>query len=509
MARYKHTDIENGQGLFLTVNLKEQLLPGTFEHMLDELIGTKINMSYFDKNYNNDETGAKAISPEVLIKLVIYGYSKGVKSSRKLCEFCSKNIVAKALTDGMEPHWTTVANFISSNSEIFKDVFVEVLMYASELGLIGGHTLATDGLRLSSNASIELSGTKEELEKRLNVYRKMAEKHIARHKRQDERGELDKEAEYNYQKRQKKLNMQIAKMSNFLLGMKQKEGKSIKEIKSNVTDNESALIRTSGGYIQGYIGLAVSDDQNQIIVSADAVGNTNEGEYLPRILDDMLKNLDAVNVKLPEGKERTMLTDNNYFSEDNLRACQERGIEPIIPDGQYRKRLGGKEKSRYDLGDFKYHEEGNYYECPNGKKLEYKKNMMLPRKREGEEYRASVKDCRICPLNARCIKSKGEKSKIKNGRSLLITINNEIGSLCNAMRKKLDSVEYQDKYAYRMQIVEPVFANIKNCKGLNWFSLRGKEKVTGQWMLYCMVHNLEKCLKRYNLEMGYTWLQMK
>jgi len=86
----------------------------------------------------------------------------------------------------------------------------------------------------------------------------------------------------------------------------------------------------------------------------------------------------------------------------------------------------------------------------------------------------------------------------------LITKSNEAGSLCRAMREKLKTEEYQDKYGYRMQIIEPVFANITYCKGLNRFSLRGKRKVNGQWLLYCIVHNLGKCLKGYNMVMGYT-----
>ena len=64
MARYKQTDVGAGQGIFLNVNLKEQLLPGTFEAMLDEIIGTKIDISDFDQNYKNDKIGASAIPPE-------------------------------------------------------------------------------------------------------------------------------------------------------------------------------------------------------------------------------------------------------------------------------------------------------------------------------------------------------------------------------------------------------------------------------------------------------------
>ena len=503
MARYKDTDIDSGQGLFLAVNLKEQLLPGTFEHMLDELIGSKIDISDFDANYKNDETGSKAIPPAVLVKLIIYGYSKGIKSSRKIFELCKWNIIAKALSGGMEPHWTTIADFISSNSAIFKNIFVEVLTYCAELGLVGGHTFAIDGVRLPSNASIELSGTKAELERRLNVYRKMAGKHIAKHQRQDEREELNKETEKNYQKRQKKLNRQISKINNFLAVMKQKGGKQREEIKSNVTDNDSAMIRSSDGFIQGYIGIAVSDDLNQIIVSAEAVGSSNEGEHFSQLLDETLSNVKEVGIKPTEGKKLIILADNNYFSENNLKVCQERKIEAIIPDGQYKKRLGGTEKSKYDSDDFKYYEESNYYECPNGKKLKYKRVVVL-RGQEWMRYQASVKDCRICPFNTRCINAKEDINKTSHGKMILIKKSSEHGNLCREMREKLNTLECQDIYANRIQIIEPVFANIKYCMGLNRFTLRSKEKVNGQWNLYCIVHNLSKCLKSYNLNMGYT-----
>ena len=123
MARYKHTDIEEGQGLFLTVNLKEQIVPGTFEYMLNDLVENEIDIKMFDENYKNDETGSKAIPPAILIKLIVYGYSKGVKSSRKLMELGKRNMIAKALTEDMEPHWTTIADFVSRNEEKFQKIF--------------------------------------------------------------------------------------------------------------------------------------------------------------------------------------------------------------------------------------------------------------------------------------------------------------------------------------------------------------------------------------------------
>jgi len=496
MAKYRTTDAAAGQGLFLSVNLKEQLLPGTFEYMLDKIIGTKIDVSIFDRNYHNDVTGASAIPPSVLLKLIIYGYSKGCKSSRKLDELNENNIVAKALTGDMSIHWTTIADFISKYGKEFEGIFIKALMYCNELGLIGGQSYAIDGLRLPSNASIEMSGTKEQLEKRMNMYKRMAQKHVARHQRKDARNETDAQTNKRYEKRQKHLNRQIDKISAFLEGMEKKEGRNGQEIQSNVTDNESAVIHSSKGFVQGYIGIAVADQKNQIITSVLAVGSANETEHLPEMLDKNAENLKEAGVQT-EGKRQVMLGDPNYFSEDNLKACEERGIDAVIPDSQVKRRIAPDGSKRYEVNDFEYHEAQDYYECPQGKQLEYKRTTEHGGVK-GKVYQASLSDCRKCPDFSKCSWSRKEQAKLNQGKTLRVTESNGEGSLCRKMRKKLETQEYQDLYAARIQVIEPVFANISYCKGLKRFMLRGKEKVNGQWRLYCIVHNLGKCLNELN-----------
>ena len=500
MAKYKTTDVEAGQGLFLTVNLKGQLLPGTFECMLDEIIGNQIDISNFDKKYKNDMTGASAIPPSVLLKLIIYGYSKGCMSSRGIWELNRNNIIAKALTGDMNIHWTTISCFICERSKELHDIFTKVIMYCNELGLIGGEIFAIDGLRLPSNASRELSGTKEQLNKRLKLYQKMAEKHLLRHRSKDEQGETGTGEKDHFEERQKYLSRKIEKISNFLEKTEKKEGSGGQEIQSNVTDNESALIRGPNGFLQGYVGLAVSDQKNQVITSAEAFGSATENEHLPLMLDKSIKNLKEAGVKTPEeGKMASILGDAHYFSEDNLRFCGEHGLEAVIPDGQEKRCVCPDGSRRYAAYDFIYHEEDNNYECPQGKRLYYKGAQKLIGK-EGKRYNANVIDCRSCPDFSRCISSKKEQSKIKRGRLIFITKSNEQGSCCRKMREKMATEEYKALYAHRIQIIEPVFANIGYCKGLNRFTLRGKEKVNNQWLLFCLMHNLGKCLKGYNAE---------
>jgi hypothetical protein len=283
--------------------------------------------------------------------------------------------------------------------------------------------------------------------------------------------------------------------------MKPKEGNSGQEITSNATDNESAMIHSSNGYIQGYIGLAVADAKEQVIVSAKAVGSANEGAHFSDMLKDALANVEKAGVKKEAEKKPVIMADSNYYSEGNLRAGQELGVEAIIADGNYKSRLGKKESGTYRAEDFTYNAEDDNYVCPAGKKLERAKVREISG-REGKLYKADAGDCRACPLKEKCSKSK--KDERKSGRSLFVTENNSPGGLMYEHLKKLNTVEWQDKYAYRIQIIEPVFANISCCKGLNRFSLRGQEKVNGQWLLYCMVHNLSKCLKKYNESKGYV-----
>jgi hypothetical protein len=288
----------------------------------------------------------------------------------------------------------------------------------------------------------------------------MAEKHMARHKRKDASGETDEETAKRFEKRQKKQNREIEKLSGFIENMEKKEGKRGQEIQSNVTDNESAIIPRPSGYIQGYIGVAVSDKKEQIIISAQAFGSANEDEHFKEMLEQSGENIKRTAGEEKWGeKEKTFLADKNYFSEGNLKACEEQGIEAVIPDSQYKRRLGPGKEKRYEAEDFIYDKEEDYYECTNGKKLPCKGTDNLD---DGEVkyYRASLADCRACLVYSKCIQSKKEQSKPDKGKNLVIRESNGHGSLCRQMRRKLETEKYQEIYARRIQIIEPVFANI-------------------------------------------------
>ena len=186
MARYK--DTAKGQGLFMTVDLEEQIVPDTYEFTLKHLIDDGIDLSIFDGKYNNDETGAKAIEPRILLKIILYCYSLGIISSRKIARLCETHIVVKALAEDIEPHYTTISNFVSGMGEEIEKIFAEVLLVCGDQGLIGGRMFAIDGCKLPSNASKEWSGTKEELLKKHDKLKETCKKILKKHRLNDRLG---------------------------------------------------------------------------------------------------------------------------------------------------------------------------------------------------------------------------------------------------------------------------------------------------------------------------------
>ena len=493
MARYKNT--ERGQGFFLTVDLSKQILPGTFEDTLSRLIDTKIDLSIFDSKYNNDETGAPAIEPRLLMKIIIFCYSMGIISSRKISKMCESHMVVKALAEDTEPHYTTISDFISGMRSEIEKVFSEVLLVCGSLGLIQGKMFAIDGCKLPSAASKEWSGTKEELQSKYEKIQKVSRKIIEKHRLNDKLGTEELAAD---KRKREKLKKRADKILDFLSTHEDRMGASGEIVKSNITDNESGKIQSAHGVIQGYNGIAVADSKSQVIVAAGAYGTVAEGQYFSELLDKTEQAMRVLKKKDKPLKGTIILGDNGYFSEDNLQAASKKEMKAIIPDEQFRnrdeqtkegKRRKGKE--RFDTRHFNYVKRGNYYICPNGKRLIFRSKVKLNRS-EGNRYQSKASDCLCCPYISKCLQS---KNNVKKYRTLYIPITKYKENLSQKMREKIDKPKYKDIYSKRLGLIEPVFANITHCKGMDRFTLRTQQKVMVQWLLYCLVHNISKCNK--------------
>jgi transposase len=345
MARFKHAD--SSQGLFMTVNLKQQLEPGTFEWTVDHLVD-QMDMSLFEIKYNNEEKGANAYPPRVLLKVILFCYSRGRLSSRNIERACRENITAKALSAGLEPDHSTIAAFISSNSEAVENLFAQVLLKCSALKLITGEMFAIDGCKLPSNASKEWSGKKEELEKKRDKLKKYIARIIKQHKMLDEDKQAQKklnkykntlgDAQERHERSVKRLNQKLKRLNKFLENAEPKKGVSGAEVKTNVTDPQSAHIKSSDGYIQGYNGITIADSANQVIICAKAIGSGPESGSFPEMLKNLEEAMQTVTGREDPLKKSLLTGDTGFFTEANLQEAAKMEIDVLIPDPQFRQR---------------------------------------------------------------------------------------------------------------------------------------------------------------------------
>jgi transposase len=285
MAKYKYYDYY--QSKLIPVSLQEQLVPGTLEFAIHTLVDEKIDTSIFEERYRNDETGRLAYDPKMLLKVVLFGYSRGLISSRKLERACKENVTFMALACGQQPDHSTIASFISSMKVEIAPLFRDVLLICHEMDLLGGTFFALDGCKLPSNASKEWSGKHADLHKKKEKIGKKVEQLIT------EQVDTDKDDDQgggssgfsNREGQIERLKRKAERIEKFLKENDPKIGRRGKEVKSNITDNESANMMTSHGAIQGYNGQALVDRDHQIIVHAEAFGEGQDHHHIPPMLD--------------------------------------------------------------------------------------------------------------------------------------------------------------------------------------------------------------------------------
>jgi transposase len=493
MAKFK--TYEYRQRVLLPVSLEDQLMPGTLEFAIHTLVEKRLDMSIFEGKYRNDETGRAAYDPKILLKVVLLAYSRGLISSRKIEQVCRENVIFIALACSQQPDHSTIAAFVSSMQDEILPLFRDVLLVCEEMNLLGGTMFALDGCKLPSNASKEWSGTFSELHKKkqkieAKVAQLMAEQ-IQADRGQDEPPE-PRASGPSRQQQVEKLQKKAELMEKWLAENQPKQGAAGREKQSNITDNDSATMMTSHGAVQGYNSQALIDDKHQVIVHGEAFGDGQDHGHVPPMLTGALVNLQSLGHGPDYFKGKILTADSNYHTQVNLQECQELGVDAYIPDRKFRNRdprfatQKRRQVRRFTLNDFHHDEALDRYICPNGKVLRLRAKQFFDGRYLYRKYLAAEEDCQGCPLRPRCIRAPGAKRK---------QLSAPLGeSLSKQMVEKIETAEGRRIYPQRLAIAEPVFGNIRINKRLDRFTLRGKVKVNIQWLLYCLVHNLEKIM---------------
>jgi transposase len=496
MARYREIDLSPR---LLPVDLEAQLVAGTFAHAVHHLVDA-LDLSAFDAHYCNDDSGAPAHAPSMLLKAVLLAYSQGMVSSRSIERACRDNVLFIAITGDAKPHFTTIADFVARSRDAIASVFAQVLTVLDKEQLIGRTMFAIDGVKLPSNASKHRSGTRTEFLAQAQKMERAAKTMLDRHQGNDA-GASEVIADAKALERIERMTCQAAQIRRWLaVNPDDRPGRRGSICKSNRTDNQSAKLATDKGVIQGYCGVAVVDAKHQVIVEASAHGTGAEQELLLPVIDACAG----------QRKPDTLITaDAGYHSEANLAALAERSINALIADNTMRQRderfadqakhtdqrspLHNKSRlpnksAVFGSDRFVIAQDQTHAICPSGKKLYRNGKDCKIGSYTAIKFRAPASACKGCALRTQCLR----KPDTTPSRQLAVLTRKTDPTHTQRMRERIDSQEGRALYDQRFATVEPVFGNVRHNKRLNRFTLRGQKKIDGQWKLFALVHNIEK-----------------
>jgi transposase len=503
MARFKLVDMSPR---FLPVVLEQQLVAGTFEHALHVLIDTEFDLSFLRTRFNNDDTGAPAYDPAVLLKIVLLAYSRGLISSRAIERACRENVLFMALSGDTQPAYTTIASFIRHLADDIAAIFTDVILICDRQGLIGRQMFAIDGIKLPANASKAKSGTHAELAHQADRIEERVRQMLQEHRKRDAASAEDVPVRQTAIDCIEELRREAESIREFLRTHARRTGDNGKgpERKSNLTDNDSAKMATAKGVIQGYTGAAAVDSACQIIVAAHAHGSGSEQSLLLPMIGHARRFASA---------DTIMTADAGYHSEANLKQLHEQGIAALIADGLMRRRderfreqakhkakpdpLANKvpvvkspTSGKFQPSDFHYNPATQECICPAGKTLYSNGTNCTANGRQYRKFTGARQDCVPCRLRQKCLR-KPDQTPV---RQVAIFPKKQASPLrfTEAMKRRIDSAAGRALYGRRIATVEPVFGNLRHNKRLDRFTLRGQRKIDVQWKLYCLVHNIEK-----------------
>jgi len=411
------------------------------------------------------KVGCPQYDPKIMLKLLLYGYSYGIRSSRKLEREAHYNLSFIWLTGGLKPDHKTIAEFRRNNKSALKRVLRQCARLCVKLGLIEGNTLFVDGSKIRANASIKNTWTKERckkylknIDKRIKQILSECESVDAKEKYQASLVELGSEL-----KDQVKLK---SKIKAVLKELNEEDKPS-----TNTTDRDCVKVRSRQGSHAGYNAQTVVDEKHGLIVSSDVVEENND-------IHQFANQIDKANETLPKNCH-TACADAGYADINELEKIDKQSINVIVPSAKQAARV--KKAHSFDKSNFKYDRGNDCYICPGGYALTYRRTEP---ERKRHVYRIKRSTCRQCRHFGKCTTG-------KIGRKLTRLLKEDIKHKLEAQYERPES---QEIYNLRKQKVELPFGHIKRNLKVDAFSLRGLEGVKAEMSLLASCFNIVRMI---------------
>jgi transposase len=407
--------------------------------------------------------GCPQYDPRAMLKLLVYGYSYGVRSSRKLERECHYNLSFLWLTGGLQPDHKTIAEFRRRQAGVLAGVLRAVAGVCLEIGLIEGNVLFVDGTGVGADAALGHSWTQAKCARALAQLGERIEALLAACAAADE---AEAGTESRVQLRGELATAQGRQAAiEAVLGRLQATGQP----SLNTTDGDCVRLRR-GGSRAGYNGQAVVDDAHGLVVSGDVVAENNDMQQLTPQLAQAAETL----ARAPE----VICSDAGYVDYETIRQIDRTETDVIVPSPQ---QAGGREPGPFDKRRFAYDAAADAYRCPAG--------QVLPFRRTEENGRVRVYEagavCRTCPHLGCCTTSRARGRKVRRLAAEEVR---------EALERRFLEPDAQAIYARRKTRVEHPFGHVKHNLGVRRFLLRGLAGVRAEWSLLLAGFNIRRMI---------------
>lgn len=433
--------------------------------------------------------------PSLLLRLYIYGYLNGVRSSRKLASECRRNLEVMWLCNNIAPKYHTIADFRKRHSDQIRDVFRQFVTLMCQWRLIGKTTIAIDSTKYRAQNS------KKNNYNEAKIHRHMA---YIDHKVGEYLHQMD-QLDNVEQKRCKDLKRlkELAWDKEKMLERKrqyealQQQLKQSPETQLSTIDAESRALVIKTDIIEvAYNTQVATDDKNNLIVHYQVTNENDRKALHPTTLSA------KANMGLSSAGKITVLADKGYFNAEQLHACKQANVVTYVPQQGNQPHVGIPAQG-YQGEDFIYHPKSDTYTCPEGHTLHsnghwYKKVYVRNEKTKSyyrfKHYKTNA--CLQCPCRHLCTVN-------KTGRLI------ERGEYADAVEQNLKRVrEQKETYRRRQQIVEHAFGTIKRAWGYSYTLMKGLQRVSADLGLVYLCYNLKRVMNILTVENMLQKLQM-
>ena len=439
-----------------------------------------LDLRELDMELDENAVGNSSYDPVTMLKILVYGYSYGWRSSRKLERALHHNLSFVWLAGGLKPDHKTISNFRKDNKKSLAKVLKQCARLCLKLDLIEGNTLFVDGSKFRANAGRSQSKSIAAWEKQLKEVDKRIEELLEECRKLDE-SETESMVKVKRELRGKetlksKIGQLLEEMeessSNSTTATTSKSTQKNRNPKINGTDPDCKVMKGHQGSHTSYNSQMVTEDKNGLIVSIDVTAAMNDLNQLNKQVGIAEKTL---------GKSaKTVCADAGYSSVDDLKSLLDQGKNVIVPNNKQAQSI--PKETRFDKSAFSYNATTDTYTCPIGEQL-YRGSYRSDSNRI--EYRMKKPaSCRACIHFGTCTSSKA-------GRRIYRLANEESKEL---LAKSYNSDSGQEIYKRRKMKVEHPFGHIKRNLGATAFLLRGLEGVNAEMSLLGTCFNIARMI---------------